>query len=153
MSKSKFVYVIYIRTTADKLWDALTKSEFVKLYWFNMHQECDWRAGSPWAMIDDKGETWDSGKILEVERPHKLVISWRHEHHDEAREEGHSRMTYLIENAGASIKLTVTHESEIENSELIAKVSGGWPMILSNLKTLLETGEPLGDRPKVQIGT
>jgi uncharacterized protein YndB with AHSA1/START domain len=152
MSKSKFVYVTYIRTTADKLWDALTKSEIVKLYWFNMRQECDWRAGSAWAMIDEKGETWDSGKILEVERPHKLVISWRHEYHDQAREEGYSRMTYLIEEAGSTIKLTVTHESEVENSDLIVKVSGGWPMILSNLKSLLETGEPFRNRPVVQAG-
>ncbi len=145
MSKSKFVYVTYIRTTADKLWDALTKSEFINLYWFNMHQESDWQEGSAWAMKDSKGQVWDSGKILEVDRPHRMVISWHHEYHDAARAEGYSRMTYLIEKAGPVIKFTVTHESDTENSELISKVSGGWPMILSNLKSLLETGQVLGD--------
>lgn len=145
MSKSKFVYVTYIRTSVDKLWDALTKSEFINLYWFNMHQESDWQEGSIWAMKDSKGEVWDSGTILEVDRPHRMVISWRHEHHDAARAEGYSRMTYLIEKVGPAVRFTVTHESDTENSALIGKVSGGWPMILSNLKSLLETGQVLGD--------
>lgn len=148
MSKSKFLYVIYIRTTADELWDALTKTELVKQYWFNMRQETDWREGSSWAMKDSKGEVWDSGNILESQKPHKLVISWRHEHHDDARAEGNSRMTYLIETAGTLVKLTVSHESDVENSALIARVSGGWPMILSSLKSFLETGEPLPDPRK-----
>lgn len=145
MSKSKFVYVTYIRTTADKLWDALTKAEFVKLYWFGMHQDSEWHEGSSWAMVDSKGEIWDSGKILEADRPHKLVISWHHEHHAAARAEGHSRMTYTIEKAGSVIKLTVTHESDTEDSALITAVSGGWPMVLASLKTFLETGEALPD--------
>lgn len=148
MSKSKFLYVTYIRTTADKLWDALTKAEFVKQYWFNMNQESEWSEGSSWAMKDSKGEVWDSGKILESQRPYRLVISWQHQHHEVARAEGFSRMTYLLETAGPLVKLTVTHEIDVENSDLIAKVSGGWPMILSSLKSLLETGEALPDPRK-----
>jgi uncharacterized protein YndB with AHSA1/START domain len=143
MSKSKFLYVIYIRTTAEKVWDALTNKEVMKTYWFNMHQESDWTAGSSWEMQDSVGKVWDSGKILESERPHKLVISWQHQQYEVARNEGFSRMTYLIETAGPLVKLTVSHEIDVENSDLIAKVSGGWPMILSSLKSLLETGEAL----------
>jgi uncharacterized protein YndB with AHSA1/START domain len=148
MSKSKFLYVTYIRTTPDKLWDALTNKELMKSYWFNMHQESNWTAGSSWEMKDSKGEVWDSGTILESQRPHRLVISWQHQHHEDARAEGYSRMTYLIESAGLLVKLTVSHESGVENSDLIAKVSGGWPMILSSLKSLLETGEALPDPRK-----
>ena len=143
MSKSKFLYVTYIRTTAEKVWDALTNEELMKTYWFNMHQESNWTAGSSWEMKDSKGEVWDSGKILESQPPHKLVISWQHQHHEVTRAEGFSRMTYLIETAGPMVKLTVAHESDVENSDLIAKVSGGWPMVLSSLKSLLETGEAL----------
>jgi len=148
MSKSTFLYVTYIRTTADKLWDALTKTEFVKQYWFNMHQDSDWREGSSWEMKNSKGEVWDSGKILESHPPRKLVISWHHEHDEPARSEPNSRMTYLIETAGPLVKLTVSHESDVENSTLIGKVSGGWPMILSSLKSFLETGQPLPDPRK-----
>ncbi|HVZ70553.1 MAG TPA: SRPBCC family protein [Rhizomicrobium sp.] len=148
MSNSKFLYVTYIRTTAEKLWDALTNKDLMKSYWFNMHQESDWRAGSSWEMKDSKGEVWDSGTILESQRPHKLVISWQHRHHAQARAEGFSRMTYLIETAGPLVKLTVSHESDVENSDLIAKVSSGWPMVLSSLKSLLETGEALPDPRK-----
>lgn len=148
MSKSKFLYVTYIRTTADKLWDALTNKELMKRYWFNMHQESDWREGSSWEMKDSKGEVWDSGTILESQKPHKLVISWQHQHNSVARDEGFSRMTYLIETAGPLVKLTVAHESDVENSDLIVKVSGGWPMILSSLKSMLETGEELPDPRK-----
>jgi uncharacterized protein YndB with AHSA1/START domain len=108
-----------------------------------MHQESNWTAGSSWEMQDSVGKVWDSGKILESDRPHKLVISWQHQQYEVARNEGFSRMTYLIETAGPLIKLTVSHEIDVENSDLIAKVSGGWPMILSSLKSLLETGEAL----------
>jgi uncharacterized protein YndB with AHSA1/START domain len=113
-----------------------------------MHQESNWTAGSSWEMKDSKGEVWDSGTIFESQRPHRLVISWQHQHHEDARAEGYSRMTYLIEPAGPLVKLTVSHESDVENSDLIAKVSGGWPMILSSLKSLLETGEALPDPRK-----
>src|ERR1044072_6753595 len=85
MSKSKFLYVTYIRTTSDKLWDALTNKELMKRYWFNMHQESDWREGSSCEMKDSKGEVWDSGTIVESQKPHKLVISWQHQHHAAAR--------------------------------------------------------------------
>lgn len=148
MSKSNFLYAIYIRTTTEKLWDALTNKELMKSYWFNMYQESDWNAGSLWRMKDSKGEVWDSGTILESERPHKLVISWQHHVYEPARAEGPSRMTYLIEPAGSMVKLTVSHESDVEKSDLIAKVSGGWPMILSSLKSFLETGEALSDPRK-----
>lgn len=140
---SRFVYVTYIRTSPAKLWEALTEPEFTEQYWFGCRQECDWKVGSPWKlMLPDIGLA-DAGEVLAVEPERRLVLSWRNEFMPELTAEGFGRMTYDIEDQGGFVKLTVTHESEVENSKLIGAVSGGWPKILASLKSLLETGEPL----------
>jgi len=144
--KSKFVYVTYIRTTQQKLWDALTKPEFQKVYW-GVFQESTFEKGASWKMIGaDSGKLFDSGEILESDPPRKLVIKWQNEFKPELKAEGFSRCTYELAEDKGAIKLTVTHESEAENSQVIVAVSGGWPSILSNLKTWLETGEPFQKR-------
>ncbi len=141
--KSKFVYVTYIRTTQQKLWDALTKPEFQKIYW-GVVQESAFEKGSSWKMIGaDSGTLFDAGEILEADAPRKLAIKWRNEWKAELKAEGFTRCTYELAEDRGSIKLTVTHESEVDNSQMIVAVSGGWPSILSNLKTWLETGEAL----------
>lgn len=137
--KSEFVYVTYIRTTAEKLWCALTEPQFTRQYWFGAHQECDWKVGSSWRLMIPDGRIADSGEVLESEPGKRLVLSWRNEFTD-MREEGYSRMTYLIEPQGEIVKLTVMHEMDREASRLIAGVSTGWPTILASLKSLLETG-------------
>jgi uncharacterized protein YndB with AHSA1/START domain len=93
-------------------------------------------------MIPD-GRVGDSGEIIEIEPQRKLVLSWRNEFKPEMREEGYSRLTYELETQGESVKLTVLHEIGIAGSKLIEAVSGGWPLILSSLKSLLETGASL----------
>jgi uncharacterized protein YndB with AHSA1/START domain len=93
-------------------------------------------------MIPD-GRVGDSGEILEVEPGRRLVLTWRNEFLPELREEGHSRLTYEIEPRGESVKLTVIHEIDRPDSKLIEATSGGWPLILASLKSLLETGESL----------
>jgi uncharacterized protein YndB with AHSA1/START domain len=138
-----YKYVTFIRTTPDKLWDALTKPEFVRLYWFGMHQESEWKKGSPWKMVFSDGRVADAGEILESDPPKKLVIKWRNEFRPELHEEGFSRCTYDLEQQGEVVKLTITHTIDRENSKLIQAVSGGWPSILSGLKTYLETGKTL----------
>ena len=140
---SQYVYVTYIRTTPKKLWDALTSPEFQKKYWFNMHQESSWKAGSPWKMVFEDGRVADAGEILESDPPRRLVIKWRNEFRPELTAEGWSRCVYEIEQDGETVKLTVTHSIEKEKAKLIEAVSGGWPKILSSLKTYLETGTPL----------
>lgn len=140
---SRFVYVTFIRTTPEKLWDALTKPEFTRSYWYDMWQDSDWREGSSWKMMFPDGRIADQGTILVSERPKRLVISWRNEFRPELKAEGFSRATLEIEQAGPAVKLTVTHEIGIPESKLIEAVSGGWPLILSMLKSLLETGETL----------
>ena len=141
MTRSTFVYVIYIRTTPEKLWTALTTdAEFMKQYWFGVHCESQWKAGSSWKMVHGDGQISDAGEIVEAEPPRRLVIRWQHQSKPELKAEGDSLCTMDLEPTGAAVKLSITHTIEREPSKLVAAVSGGWPKIMSNLKSLLETG-------------
>ncbi|MDE1941839.1 MAG: SRPBCC family protein [Betaproteobacteria bacterium] len=140
MAKSTFVYVTYIRTTPEKLWSALTDVEFMKQYWFGMHCECEWATGSSWKLLSSDGRVFDSGEIAEAVPPRRLVIRWQHQNRPELKAEGASLCTMELQPSGTAVKLSITHSVEREPSKLIEAVSGGWPKILSNLKSLLETG-------------
>ena len=141
MNKSTFMYVTYIRTTPEKLWSALTDPATMKQYWFGMHQESDWLPGSAWKLVFPDGRIADAGEVIEAERPRRLVIKWRNEFKPELNAEGYSRCTMELEPEKDTVKLTITHVMEQGDSKLITAVSGGWPKIVSNLKSLLETGE------------
>ncbi len=143
MDNSRFMYVTYIRTTPEKLWQALIDPEFTRRFWSETWQDCEWKAGSQWRLMIPDGRVADSGVVSEVEPQRRLVLKWRNEFKPDLREEGYSQMTYEIEKKGESVKLTVIHEMERPGSKFIDAVSNGWPMILSSLKSLLETGEPL----------
>jgi uncharacterized protein YndB with AHSA1/START domain len=140
MSRSAFIYVTYIRTTPKKLWSALTDAEFMKQYWFGYHCESKWTAGSPWKMVSGDGSITDAGEIVESEPPRRLVIRWRNQKNPELEAEGDSLCTMELEPNGTAVKLSITHSIDREPSKFIAAVSGGWPKILSNLKSLMETG-------------
>ena len=148
MAKPKFVYVTYIRSTPEKLWAALTDPRIIAKYWFGITAECEWKPGSSWALKFADGRIADTGEILEADPPRRLVIRWRNEFKPELKAEGYSRCTMQIEMAddyhdfgGKAVKLTIEHEIEGEGgAKFIEAVSGGWPKILSNLKSLLETG-------------
>ena len=142
-NRSHFVYVTFIRTTPEKLWDALIEPEFTRRYWCGCYQESSWKPGSAWKLMIPDGRVGDSGEVVEIDRPRKLVVTWRNEFQPEMREEGHSRATFLLEPVEESVKLTVTHEIDKPGSKLIEAVSNGWPSLLASLKSLLETGEPL----------
>ena len=148
MSRPKFVYVTYIRTTPEKVWAALTDPQTIRKFWFGMTAESVFRAGSPWSLKFEDGRVADSGEILEADPPKRLVIKWRNEFKPELKAEGWSRCTMDIEMAdyypnfgGKAVKLTVAHELDGEGTRFIEAVSGGWPKVLSNLKSLLETGD------------
>ena len=147
MTRSTFVYVTYIRTTSEKLWSALTDAKYMKQYWFGTHCESQWTAGSSWKMVSLDGGVTDAGEIVEAEPPRRLVIRWRHEKNPELKAEGESLCTMEIESSGAAVKFTITHTIEREFSKLIVAVSGGWPKIISNLKSLLETGSTVLQDP------
>ena len=140
MPKSTFVYVTYIRTAPEQLWTALIDPEFQKQYWFGVHCESEWTAGSPWKMLYADGKVTDAGEIVESNPPRRLVIRWRHMDKPELKAEGDSLCTMELEPSGKAVKLTITHSIERDNSKLIVGVSGGWPKIMANLKSLLETG-------------
>lgn len=140
MARSTFVYVTYIRTTPEKLWSALTDAQFMRQYWFGMHCESLWRAGSAWQLVSGSGQILDAGEIVEAEPPRRLVIRWQHQNKPELKAEGESICTMELEPTGTAVKLSITHAIERQPSKLIEAVSGGWPKIMSNLKSLLETG-------------
>ena len=143
MAESRFVYVTYIRTTPEKLWQALLDPEFTRRYWCETHQESEWKPGASWQLMTPDGRVADGGEIIEIEPYRRLVLSWRNELFAEMRAEGHSRLTYELEQHGESVKLTLIHEMDKPQSQLIKAISSGWPPILSSLKSLLETGESL----------
>jgi uncharacterized protein YndB with AHSA1/START domain len=142
-AQSTFVYVTYIRTSAEKLWSALTKPEFARQYWFGMHMESDWKPGATWKLIFTDGRIADTGEVLEVEPPRRLVVNWRNEFRPELKAEGPATCAFELEPNGEVVKLTITHSSVKANSKVIVAVAGGWPKILSNLKSFLETGKPI----------
>ena len=149
-AKSSFVYVTYIRTTPEKLWAALTTPDFMKKYWFGMSIETDWKAGSTWKLIFPDGRIADTGEIVEFDPPRRIVLKWRNEFRPELTAEGYARCSIELEPQDGAVKLTISHTIERAQSKLIEAVSGGWPRILSNLKSLLETGNIVlsGERPR-----
>jgi uncharacterized protein YndB with AHSA1/START domain len=147
MPHSQFIYVTFIRTTPEQLWTALTEPEFTRKYWYGVRQESGWKAGSPWKMVFQDGRVADAGEIVEIDPPRRMVIKWRNEFRPELTVEGFSRCVFELEQMGPAVKLTISHSMEKDQSKLIEAVSNGWPMILSNLKSLLETGEVLVPAP------
>jgi uncharacterized protein YndB with AHSA1/START domain len=140
MARSTFVYVTYIRTTPEKLWSALTDPDFMRRYWFGNHCESQWTEGSAWKNVYPDGRITDSGEIVSADPPRRLVIRWQHQDKPELKAEGASLCTMELETFGTAVKLSITHTIERDPSKFIQAVSGGWPKVLSNLKTLLETG-------------
>lgn len=143
MSKSTFVYVTYIRTTPEKLWQALLDPSFTRQYWVECWHDCNWQVGSDWKLMIPDGRVGDAGKILEIEPHKKIVLTWTNQFKPELKLEGESRLTIELEQMDEMMKLSLVHEIDLPDSKLIQAVSGGWPMILASLKSLLETGDSL----------
>lgn len=140
---SQFVYVTYIRSTPEKIWEALTTPAFQRRFWFGMHQDSEFKAGSPWKLVFADGRIADDGEVLESDPPRRLVLRWRHRLRPELTEEGDARCAMELERDGEVTRLTITHSIPRDDSKLIEAVSGGWPRILSSLKSMLEGGAPL----------
>jgi uncharacterized protein YndB with AHSA1/START domain len=138
---SRFVYATYIRTTPEELWAALTKPEFIQKYWFGVTLETDWKVGSPWKMLYPDGTVTDEGEVAESDPPRRLALRWRHKWKPELAADGEAFCVIELEPVEGAVKLTIDHSVARADSKLIEAVSGGWPRILSNLKSLLETGQ------------
>jgi uncharacterized protein YndB with AHSA1/START domain len=143
MGSSSFDYVLYVRARPDEVWEALTNAEQARRYWFDASQECSWLPDSPWAMKAPDGRLVNSGRILVAEQPKRLEFLWRNELKPELKKEGYSRVALELAAMGTTTAVTLTHQIDKDSSKLIADVAGGWPLILSSLKSALETGSPL----------
>jgi uncharacterized protein YndB with AHSA1/START domain len=136
------VFEIYIKTTPERLWEAITDGELRRKYSFGVGVESDWTPGSRYAGVHPMAPgPISEGENLEVDPPHRLVQSFTALWSEDVKAEGTSRVTWEIEPVGDSCRLTVTHDQLREGAN--GELYGGWPMILSGLKTLLETGELL----------
>jgi uncharacterized protein YndB with AHSA1/START domain len=136
------VFEIYIKTTPERLWEAITDSELRSTYNFGVGVSSDWTPGSHYEAVHPQSATPISeGENLEVDPPRRLVQSFRALWGEDVIAEGTSRVTWEIEPVGDSCRLTVVHDQLREGAN--GQLYGGWPMILSGLKTLLETGERL----------
>jgi uncharacterized protein YndB with AHSA1/START domain len=148
-----FVYAIYIRTTPERLWDALTSGDFSEKYWFGFRFEVDQRAGGRLRILPPKGMEQHgdhAGEVLECEPRRKLVYTWNPQDKPElaARRNGLSRVTYELTPIGAQVRLRLIHENLLpedleKDPNTFRGINNGWPAVLSSLKSLLETGEPI----------
>lgn len=142
------VYQVFIKASPAQLWDAITKPEFTARYFYGSRVQTTGEADTPIRHLAATGdELWGDDQILESERPRRLVHTWRSLYNQELAAEPKSRVTWEIEpQAGGVCKLTVIHDQLEGSPKTATAVSGGWMFIISGLKTLLETGEPLADR-------
>jgi uncharacterized protein YndB with AHSA1/START domain len=142
---SEFVYVSYIKTTPQKVWDAITTPEFTRQYW-GKDIASDWKPGSNWSMMNiDGSETVAmTGQVLECNPPSRLVLSWVSPANSADKSE-YSRVTFEIERQGDMVRLNVIHDQLKPGSAMEQGITDGWPRVLSGLKTLLETGKVLAD--------
>ena len=141
MSKPEFVYTTYIETTAEKLWHALTDGDFTERYWFGHRITSDWKVGSAYGFTN-QGKPMVEGKVLVSDPPRRLAYTW-YNRKEEAKGEGTSRVTFDLEPRGSVVKLTVTHDELGEDGKTLRDISGGWPLVIASLKSMLETGKPL----------
>ena len=139
MSKSTFVYVTYIRSTPDKVFRALTDKEMTRQYWAHDNVS-DWKPGSSWEhRASSNGRVDIVGEVIEVKAPTRLVISWAS---PENRSQL-SRVTFDLEALADMVKLTVTHDDLEAGSGMDKGIRSGWPIVLSSLKSFLESGKGL----------
>jgi DNA-binding transcriptional ArsR family regulator/uncharacterized protein YndB with AHSA1/START domain len=147
-AKPKHVYTTIIRTTPDALWNALTNSDVTPLYYYGSKVNNGAAKGAQFNYFaPDGGGEWIKGTILEYEAPRRLVTSFQGFWEPAMQEDAPSRVTYEIEQQGEFCKLTVVHDEFYGETATYHGAGGGWPGILSGLKTLLETGKPLGYNP------
>jgi uncharacterized protein YndB with AHSA1/START domain len=141
MDKPKFVYVTDIAAPATKVWEALTSTEWTRRYWNSAGINSDWKLGSSISEKGPEGEVRWHGEILSSEPPHRITYTFDVRKPGSGSPEAATKVTYELTSRGDATRLTVTHENFSKENDIYEGISGGWPAILSALKTLLETGE------------
>lgn len=146
MNHSTFVYVIYMATTPEKLWEALTSANMTEKYFFGSIVQSDWEEGSS-ITYSRNGRVTDHGTVLKCDPPRRLSFTWSYEG-DKTLRQHPTRVMFEIQPMGTAVKLTLRHEGLletdfVEDDNTFEGFNNGWPAILSNLKSLLETGQTL----------
>jgi uncharacterized protein YndB with AHSA1/START domain len=138
-AKTEFLYTTYITSTAEKVWDALTTAEFTRQY-YGHAMVSDWKQGSKWEMRRADGGIQMTGQVIESRPPSRLVYNWVSPENVGNKSE-YSRVTFIIEAIGGVVRLDVVHDQLKAGSEMALGISKGWPLVLSGLKSWLETGK------------
>jgi len=151
-AKPEQVYQVYIKATAEQVWDAITKPEFTSQYFYGARVETTGETGATIRYHSPDGtQLWGDDVVIEADRPRRLVMGWRSLYDPELAAEERSRVTWEIEEqTGGVCRLTVIHDQLEGAPKTAASVSGGWMFIISGLKTVLETGEPLRLGPPIR---
>lgn len=139
--KTSFVYVTYIRSTPEKVFEAITRPEIARRYWGHENVS-EWKPGSDWQHVRDNEQRTVNvvGKVVEVDAPTRLVISWASPS-SAADPDSYSRVTFDVAAYDGMVRLTVTHDELVAGSGMAKGIQQGWPIVLSSLKSLLETGQ------------
>ncbi|HVZ50542.1 MAG TPA: SRPBCC family protein [Pseudolabrys sp.] len=142
MSKPVFIYVTYIASTPEKVFEALTSHEATARFWFGNAATSDWKVGSP-IEFHRQGKLIIRGKILENDSPHRLSYSFQAMHEPHNGQEPASRVLFELEPQKDQVKLTVTHDDFPPDSKVFPSISNGWPLVLSSMKSYIETNRVL----------
>jgi uncharacterized protein YndB with AHSA1/START domain len=139
------MYAVFIKASPEAIWDAITKAEFTSKYFYGANVDSTLEVGSPFlGWSPDREQLWTDGEVLDADKPRRLSYTWRALYDEETAKEEPSRVTWELEpQDGGVTKLTVVHDRLEAAPKTAENVAGGWAFILSGLKTLLETGEPL----------
>jgi uncharacterized protein YndB with AHSA1/START domain len=140
MPETKFVYVTYIASTPEKIWDAIVTGDIARQYW-GAENVSDWQPGSPWRHVrgDASRTVMLEGKVLESDRPRRLAMTWAEPNGGSKP----SRVTITLDPLQDMVRVTVVHDELEEGSDMAGRIANGWPRVLSSLKSFLETGRPL----------
>jgi uncharacterized protein YndB with AHSA1/START domain len=143
VEKTEFIYVTYISSTPEKVWEALTSPEITTRFWQHVNVS-DWKPGSPWEHRRNgvQGDVLLAGQVVETQKPKRLVITWA-DPHDVEKPEKLTRVTFEIESMRGVVRLTVTHDRLEAGSSMLEGITEGWPKVLSSMKSFLESGNPL----------
>ena len=143
MNKNEFAYETYINAPQDRVWEALTNAEFTSKYFYATHVESTWETDASVNYRYASGDVAVEGKVVEVDPPNKLVITWHVLYDEAAKTEEPSRVTFSLQETEGQTKLRIVHDQFPENTVLLSRISEGWPWIFASLKSLLETGRAL----------